>query len=102
MQFNAALKQTQTIPAAPPPTARNSVAEPIVFRKGASRWVFACEPGEEQALLAHVARLAADRTGGFDQFDAALVGHQVRQRLNADLDRAAASAPTTGTGHHAA
>lgn len=77
-------------PTAPVQTGQRASARsrrPIVFSKGRSRWVFICDPGDERALLEHVGRIAAARQDGFDWFDAALVGHQIRQRLNNSLSR---------------
>ncbi len=73
-------------------TATPPQREPIVYRKGAGRWVFECDDESEQALLAHVAHLAAKHVDGFDHFDAALVGHQIRQRLSANIGRDTPSA----------
>lgn len=93
---------TSTTPQQPPQTLR----EPIVFRKGDRQWIFVCDTGDEQALLEHIGGLAANRSGGFDWFDAALVGHQVRQRLNPTLRRKAVpgteSHSPTVSGHDAA
>jgi hypothetical protein len=80
--------QSQPTPTSTPAhSSARDPREPIVFRKGDRRWVFVCDAGDEQALLEHIGGLAASRSGGFDWFDAALVGHQVRQRLNPTLRR---------------
>lgn len=60
---------------------------PVTLVKGGHRWVFACAPGEEATLLSCLAELARCRDTPFDWFDAALVSHQLRKRLNAGLHR---------------
>jgi hypothetical protein len=64
---------------------------PVTLVKGGHRWVFSCERGEEAPLLARLAELARQTDTPFDWFDAALVSHQLRKRLNAGLHRVDAS-----------
>lgn len=60
---------------------------PVTLVKGGHRWTFTCEQGEEPALLGRLAELARRADVPFDWFDAALVSHQLRRRLNAGLHR---------------
>lgn len=71
--------------------------EPVTLVKGGHRWTFTCESGEEPALLSRLAELARRTDIPFDWFDAALVSHQLRRRLNAGLHRIDATPqnPTT-------
>jgi hypothetical protein len=77
-------------PACPAPVAR----DPVTLTKGAHRWIFHCDAGDEPALLRRLSELAADPRAPFDWFDAALVSHQLSKRLRPGLQRIdAASAP---------
>jgi hypothetical protein len=62
------------------------------------RWTFSCERGQEQALLVRLAELARNEDVPFDWFDAALVSHQLRNRLLPGLNRTEASATVAGVG----
>lgn len=74
-----------------------ALREPVTLVKGAHRWSFCCEPGEEPVLLRRLSELASDPQMPFDWFDAALVSHQLSKRLRPGLQRidtsAAANAP---------
>ncbi|MBX3357243.1 MAG: hypothetical protein KF745_02325 [Phycisphaeraceae bacterium] len=59
----------------------------VTLVKGAHRWLFSCGPGEESSLLASLSELAAAAGVPFDYFDAALVSHQIAQRLKPGLRR---------------
>jgi hypothetical protein len=67
----------------PAPAAR----EPVTLTKGAHRWTFRCDAGDEPALLRRLSELAADPDAPFDWFDAALVSHQLSKRLRPGLQR---------------
>jgi hypothetical protein len=70
-----------------PADSTNTDPRSVTLLKGAHRWVFACAPGDEQALLASVSELARRQEVPFDWFDAALVGHQIARRLPSGLNR---------------
>lgn len=74
----------------PHPTTRTG---PIEFVRGAHRWIFSCAPGEEQALQTFLADLVADPNIPFDLVDAALVGHQLTNRLPAAISRQRSDSP---------
>jgi hypothetical protein len=78
-------------------TSQQPSSEPVTLIKGGHRWVFSCESGQEPALLSRLAELARCNDIPFDWFDAALVSHQLRRRLNAGLHRidAPRATPTT-------
>lgn len=78
----------------PSPTAR----EPVTLVKGSHRWTFACDAGEEAALLRRLSQLATDRNVPFDWFDAALVSHQLSKRLRPGLQRIESTARPAGQG----
>ncbi len=61
--------------------------DPVVLVKGVHRWTFACERGDEKALLKRVSELARAESVPFDWFDAALVTHQLSERLRPGLIR---------------
>ena len=61
--------------------------ECVTLSKGQHRWTFSCHPGEEQSLLMRLAELAKSEDVPFDWFDAALVSHQLRNRLLPGLAR---------------
>lgn len=70
---------------------------PIEFVRGAHRWIFSCAPGEEQSLQALLADLVADPNIPFDLVDAALVGHQLSNRLPAAISRQRSDSPARRT-----
>jgi hypothetical protein len=61
--------------------------ERVTLSKGPHRWTFSCEPGQERTLLMRLAELAGRDDVPFDWFDAALVSHQLRNRLLPGLAR---------------
>lgn len=74
------------MPPSPADTQTDQVRT-VTLLKGRHRWVFACAPGEEPALLSCVSELARRGDAPFDLFDAALVGHQIARRLPSGLNR---------------
>jgi len=73
--------------------------EPVTLVKGSHRWTFTCDPGDEPALLRRLAELADGKDVPFDWFDAALVSHQLSNRLRPGLKRVQAGrAASRGTG----
>ena len=71
-----------------------ALREPVTLVKGSHRWTFACEAGEESALLKRLSELASDGNVPFDWFDAALVSHQLSKRLKPGLQRIDGSKPS--------
>ena len=65
----------------------HAAGAPVTLVKGEHRWTFACEPGDEPALLGRLSELARGQDVPFDWFDAALVSHQLRKRLKPGLFR---------------
>ncbi len=72
--------------------------ECVTLTKGQHRWTFSCHPGQEQSLLMRLAELAKQEDVPFDWFDAALVSHQLRNRLLPGLARNDPTPPNTTTG----
>ncbi len=64
-----------------------ALREPVTLVKGTHRWTFACDAGDEPALLKRLSEMAADPRVPFDWFDAALVSHQLSKRLKPGLCR---------------
>ncbi|MBY0262299.1 MAG: hypothetical protein K2Q20_08130 [Phycisphaerales bacterium] len=74
------------------PHQTNPTHHALTLVKGPHRWSFRCAPGEEPLLLERLAELARRKDVPFDWFDAALVSHQLRSRLNAGIAREPADA----------
>ncbi|GEM_PF-422984 len=78
----------QTAPAYGPDAVGTSFPrEPVTLVKGAHRWTFTCDAGDEAGLLRRLSELAARTDTPFDWFDAALVSHQLSKRLKSGLYR---------------
>lgn len=60
---------------------------PLVLVKQGQRYVFDCPPGQEAELLADIARRAKDPHDGINWFDAAVLSHQLGQRMSKDLQK---------------
>lgn len=60
---------------------------PLVLVKQGQRYVFDCAPGQEAELLADIARRAKDPDDGINWFDAAVLSHQLGQRMGQDLQK---------------
>lgn len=71
----------------PVPATVSVAQETVTLTKGPHRWTFTCERGGEQTLLRKLADLARSDDVPFDWFDAALVSHQLRNRLLPGLCR---------------
>lgn len=56
-------------------------AHQLVLVKHGKRYVFACPPGGEADLMAQMATLIHDPTNDLTWFDAALLCHQMGQRM---------------------
>jgi len=59
----------------------------LVVVKGDQRFTFHCAPGEETGLMQQLRELAADQGHPFTWFDAAMVCHQLGQRMKQQLTR---------------
>lgn len=70
----------------------------VTLSKGAHRWRFACDRGSEPALLRRLSEVARDADMPFDWFDAALVSHQLSERLSPGLCRVEGPGGTDGGG----
>ncbi len=57
----------------------------LVLVKKSDRWVFRYGPGEESDVLRWLAETARDPTKDFDWFDAAVLSHQMGDRLHEQL-----------------
>ncbi len=57
----------------------------LVLVKKAQRWVFRYRPGEETAVLESLARSARDPQTDLDWFDAAVLSHQMGDRMSNQL-----------------
>jgi hypothetical protein len=58
----------------------------VTLLKNGHRWRLACRSGEEPELLEAVSELADADDVDFDWFDAALVAHELKRRVHAELD----------------
>ena len=75
-------------PSQPPPKrGREAARQPLTLVKGVHTWTFSCEAGDEAVLLARLSELARGPGVPFDWFDAALVSHQLSNRLKPGLFR---------------
>ena len=70
----------------PQPSPSADTRRQVVLVKGAQRWVFRYAPGDEVRLLGDLARLAEDPASGLTWFDAAVLSHQMGQRLSRQLE----------------
>ena len=59
----------------------------VVLVKATQRFVFDCPAGSESDLLQHLRRLVADASVDFTWFDAAVVSHEVGQRMCRHLEQ---------------
>lgn len=57
----------------------------LVLVKNGQRYVFRCAPGEEPQLLSRLTDLVMDPNIDLDWFDAAVLSHQIGQRLGRKL-----------------
>jgi hypothetical protein len=71
-------------------TAPQQPANPprqLVLVKKDQRWVFRYMPGEESAVLQWLARSAKDPASHLDWFDAAVLSHQMGDRIAQQLQQ---------------
>lgn len=59
----------------------------LVLVKHGHRYVFRYEPGEEAKVLAGLVDLARDDKSELDWFDAAVLSHQLGQRMSEQLEK---------------
>lgn len=59
----------------------------LVLVKNGHRYVFRYERGEETKVLAGLVEMARDPKSELDWFDAAVLSHQLGQRMSEQLDR---------------
>ena len=79
-------------PSPPPPPAnapRLDTSDPrcIVLIKGDQRFPFDCPPGGELSLLQQLPQLVADPANPLNWFDAAVLSHEVGERMSRRLDQ---------------
>jgi len=85
----------EPIEATPLGTAGDQPVEPydeqnrrqLVLVKNGHRYVFRYERGEETKVLAGLVEMARDPKSELDWFDAAVLSHQLGQRMSEQLDR---------------
>ena len=58
----------------------------LVLNKGAEKYIFRYDPGEEQALLDALVFSATDEHSNFDWFDAAVLSFRLTQSLIHEAD----------------
>jgi hypothetical protein len=66
-----------------------SVMRQLSLVKGADRFVFRYQPGQEASVIDAFASLAGNRESEFDWFDAAVLSYQMGRRLETELDQIA-------------
>lgn len=59
----------------------------VVLIKGAQRYVFRYEPGEEAKLISDLTDMAQDPECDLNWFDAAVLSHQMGQRFNQRMEK---------------
>lgn len=59
----------------------------LALVKNGQRYVFRCAPGEEPTLLRRLGELVRDPKVDLDWFDAAVLSHQIGQRMGTQLQR---------------
>ncbi|HNQ21665.1 MAG TPA: hypothetical protein PKK06_01075 [Phycisphaerae bacterium] len=74
-----------------------SVIRQLTLVKGTERFIFRYQPGQEAEVIDAFAGLAADRSRGFNWFDAAVLSYQMGRRLETELDQQLAT-KSTGDG----
>lgn len=57
----------------------------LVLVKHGHRYVFRCEAGRESELLDRLVEMVQDPNCGLDWFDAAVLSHQLGQRMHAQI-----------------
>ena len=75
----------QPIPS-PAPQGANSEQELVLVKNG-RRYVFRCTDGHESQMLLQLADMVRDPDNELDWFDAAVLSHQMGQRMGRRLER---------------
>lgn len=70
------------IPPDDAPYLDESSDDQLVLVKKGQRYVFECAPGQEHELLSQLSKLVADPTNDLNWFDAAVLSHQMGQRMS--------------------
>lgn len=91
-------RKSQTPKGQPAKVSVSPSRDCVTLSKGVHRWTFSCERGQEQSLLLRLAELARSEDVPFDWFDAALVSHQLRNRLLPGLHRTESPPAAAGVG----
>ncbi len=66
-----------------------SVIRQLSLVKGAERFIFRYQSGQEAEVIDAFSALAADKGSRFDWFDAAVLSYQMGRRLETELDQVA-------------
>jgi len=69
----------------PHQTARSEPPRELALVKDGQRFIFRYEPGGESALLSDVVALANDPDCDVDWMDAAMLSHQLGERMSAQI-----------------
>ena len=70
----------------PSPDDRDASMRQVVLVKRGQQYVFRYTPGEENKLLRGLADMARDPKCDLNWFDAAVLSHQMGQRISQQLD----------------
>ena len=63
----------------------NSNQRQVELVKRSKRWIFRFHDGNEAAVLAQLAKIASDPDNDFSWFDAAVLSHQIGNRLDVQM-----------------
>ena len=76
-------------PRVPDGAPRLDTSDPrrIVLIKAGQRFPFDCPPGGELGLLQHLRQLVADPQNPLNWFDAAVLSHEIGERMSRRLDQ---------------
>lgn len=72
-------------PAGNSPSSGVEQPRELVLVKHGHRYLFRCEPGRENELLDRLVEMVQDPQCELDWFDAAVLSHQLGQRMHAQL-----------------
>jgi hypothetical protein len=70
-----------------PPTPDGDGFCQLALVKRGQRYIFRYRPGEEPKMLASLVEMARDPASDLDWYDAAMLSHQMGQKLSAQLQR---------------
>ena len=73
----------------PIPNPTPEQQQELVLVKNGQRYVFRCTPGHESQMLVQLADMVRDPDNELDWFDAAVLSHQMGQRMGRRLEQIA-------------